>query len=195
MVFNYFFFFIFIWVHRVLAAAHGIFIESCRISLLRCQTLLLWCAGLAAHWHVDNSSLTRNWTLVPCIARQILNNWTTGKSLWFSVSNEELNFRTEKRRQNQGSETGLPGLQHLLCGFWEQRCVNACWPAMCGVLQWGLCACTWMGSSTRSSLGIGMKGSQKGRQDGGMGARLSESVGKNSGNPLAQGRSLNGSSC
>ena len=116
-------------------------------------------------------------------------------TLWFSFSNEELNFRTEKRRQNQGSETGLPGLQHLLCGFREQRCVNACWPAMCGVLQWGLCACTWMGSSTCSSLGIGMKGSQKGRQDGGMGARLSESVGKNSGNPLAQGRSLNGSSC
>ena len=46
-----------------------------------------------------------------------------------------------------------------------------------------------------SSLGIGIKGSQKGGRMAAMGARLSESVGKNSGNPLAQGRSLNGSSC
>ena len=29
----------------------------------------------------DLSSLTRDWTCVPCIARQILNHWTTQKSL------------------------------------------------------------------------------------------------------------------
>ena len=36
----------------------------------------LWCTGLAASQHVG-SSRTRDRTGVPCIARQILNHWTT----------------------------------------------------------------------------------------------------------------------
>ena len=49
---------------------HWVFTVACRLS---CSTE---CGNL--------SSLTRNWTCVPCIARQILNFWATGKSLNFS---------------------------------------------------------------------------------------------------------------
>ena len=36
----------------------------------------LWCSDLVAPWHVG-SSLARDWACVPCIGRQILNEWTT----------------------------------------------------------------------------------------------------------------------
>ena len=36
----------------------------------------LWCLGLTVPWH-EGSSRTRDWTSVSCIARQILNHWTT----------------------------------------------------------------------------------------------------------------------
>ena len=149
MVFNYFFFLIFIWVHRVLAAAHGIFIASCRISLLRCQTLSLWCAGLAAHWRVDNSSLTRNWTLVPCIARQILNHWTTGKSLWFSVSNEGTEFQNREKMAEPGLRdwSAWPTAPALwFSGADVYKCMMA--RHVPASFSGSLCACTWVGSST-----------------------------------------------
>ena len=39
---------------------------------------MLWCTSLVAPWHVE-SSLTRDQTCVPCVGRQILNQWTTGE--------------------------------------------------------------------------------------------------------------------
>ena len=125
------------------------------------------------------------------IARQILNPWTTREVYGFQLLMKELSLRPEKRWQNQDSETGLPGPQHLLHGFQEQMCVNACQPARCQHPSVGASvdAHGW-GPVPPSSLGTGTKGSQKGRQDGSVGARVSESVGKNSGNPLAQGRSF-----
>ena len=45
----------------------------------RAQGQQLWDTGLIAPWHVG-SSQTRNQTGVPCIARQILDHWTTGEA-------------------------------------------------------------------------------------------------------------------
>ena len=42
----------------------------------RAQVQVLWCICLIALQHVG-SSQTRGWTYVPCIARWILNHWTT----------------------------------------------------------------------------------------------------------------------
>ena len=58
----------FIWVYWVLVVACGIFSASCK-------DLSLWCEGLL-HSRWDLSSLTRDWTYIPCIARQSLNHWT-----------------------------------------------------------------------------------------------------------------------
>ena len=44
------------------------------------QAQLLWCMGLAALCHVG-SSQARDQTCVPCIARWILNHWTTREGL------------------------------------------------------------------------------------------------------------------
>ena len=62
--------YLFIWLRWVLAAACGIFVVSCVVFHYGVQAQLsrgMW----------DLSSLTRNWTQVPCIARLILNHWTT----------------------------------------------------------------------------------------------------------------------
>ena len=40
----------------------------------------VWCVGLVALWHVG-SSQTRDWCHVPCIAKWILNHWTTMEAL------------------------------------------------------------------------------------------------------------------
>ena len=47
----------------------------------------LSCTGLAAWWH-DGSSPTRDETGVSCIARQILNHWTTREVLDFLFKRE-----------------------------------------------------------------------------------------------------------
>ena len=87
--------FIYFWLHQVLVAAHGIFIETCGIFCCGTQaSLQLWRAGflslVQAHklsscgaraqlssgmW--DASSLTRDQTYVLCIGRWILHHWTT----------------------------------------------------------------------------------------------------------------------
>ena len=73
-----------VWVCWVLAEARRILFASCRISHWGARTptvacgLSLWCSALVAlscMW--DPSSLTRDQNQVPCIARQILNHWTT----------------------------------------------------------------------------------------------------------------------
>jgi len=52
-------------------------IVALEISSCSPQARWLWSVGLVALWHVDLSSSTRDRTCVPCIARQILNHWTT----------------------------------------------------------------------------------------------------------------------
>ena len=56
--------------------------------------LVLWaqaqqsrCIGLIASWHVQ-SSWPRDQTHVPCIGRQVLNYWTTGKFLFYFLTRE-----------------------------------------------------------------------------------------------------------
>ena len=79
--FQLLFFLIFIWVHWSLSCGtwnlhcimQDLFVAVPDSLVVVCGL----CAGLAAPWHVDNSSLTRDQTHVPCIARQILNHWTT----------------------------------------------------------------------------------------------------------------------
>ena len=80
-----------IWLHQILVEAHGVFAESCRtlctrllcsrasrLQYLRGNRL----SGCGARVSLpcsmwDLSFPTRNWTHVPCIARYILNYWTT----------------------------------------------------------------------------------------------------------------------
>ena len=66
MIFFFFFNYLFIWLHWVLVAASGIFITS----LVAARALLL--CGM---W--DLSSLTKDWTPIPYITGQILNQWTS----------------------------------------------------------------------------------------------------------------------
>ena len=71
---GFFFLYLFFWLHRV--AAWGIFLASCRI--FRCSAWILCGAqawSLQGTW--DLSSSARDRTLIPCIARRILNHWAT----------------------------------------------------------------------------------------------------------------------
>ena len=89
--------FIYLWLHRVFVAAHGLPLRAASggSSLLWCAGLLvavsssvvehsleagrpqqLWHIGLVAPQHVD-SSQTRYRTHALCTGRQILNHWTT----------------------------------------------------------------------------------------------------------------------
>ena len=67
-----FIFFIYFWLHWVFIAEHGLLtvVASLTVETGSRRT------GLAALKHVG-SSQTRDWTHVPCIARRILNHWTT----------------------------------------------------------------------------------------------------------------------
>ena len=58
--------------YDVWASHHGGFL-CCGAWALGCRLQWLWSMGLVALWHVE-SSWTWDWTLVPCIGRQILNN-------------------------------------------------------------------------------------------------------------------------
>ena len=44
-----------------------------------------WYSGLVASWHVGSSQI-RDWTHVPCIARRILDHWTTWEVLFLFLS-------------------------------------------------------------------------------------------------------------
>ena len=63
--------YLFIWLHQVLVAAHGVFVESCEIFHCGTWSLYLCLAGSMgfSSWHVGFHVL--------CIANQILNHWTT----------------------------------------------------------------------------------------------------------------------
>ena len=74
---------------------------------LCCRTLVSLIASLvaAAQDMWDLSSSTRNWTLVPCIGRQILNHWLTREVPWKSWSPKNWCFWTvvlEKTRESLG---------------------------------------------------------------------------------------------
>ena len=51
-------------------------LSCCRAGALECR---LSSCGAVAPRHVGSSSLTKDWTCVPCIGRWILNHWTTRK--------------------------------------------------------------------------------------------------------------------
>ena len=94
---SFFFFFKFVWLRQVLVAASGIFVVSCGIFSMHCTDSVVWAAAHAAsvatvcrfsswafrsasqlfHGMWDLRSMTRSWTHVPCIARQILHHWAT----------------------------------------------------------------------------------------------------------------------
>ena len=60
----------------------------------RGSACMLWCRGLAAPRHVGSSRM-RDQTCVPCIGRQILNQWTTravtGWCMFWTLRNMEMN--------------------------------------------------------------------------------------------------------
>ena len=58
-------------------------LQQLQLPGVRAQAQQLWHTGLVALWQVG-SSWTRDQTGVPCIARQILNHWTTREALRFS---------------------------------------------------------------------------------------------------------------
>ena len=51
--------------------------SSCEQGLKGTQAQWLWPEGYVALQHVGLRSLTRDWTCIPCIGRQVLNHWTT----------------------------------------------------------------------------------------------------------------------
>ena len=66
-----------------LVAVSGLrIVEAFLVLEHRLGTWAQWlqCPGLDAPWHVG-SSWTRDWNLIPCIGRQILNHWTTWEVL------------------------------------------------------------------------------------------------------------------
>ena len=69
-IISFFFIYLFIQLHRVLVAGHGIL--QCSPQILSCGT---WAQLLCSTW--DLSSLTRDRTQVPCTSRQTLSHWTT----------------------------------------------------------------------------------------------------------------------
>ena len=67
------------WAGATLVVVHGVLtvVAFPVVHRFRCIGFSsCGCTGLVAFWHVE-SSQTRNWTHVPCIARQILSYWTT----------------------------------------------------------------------------------------------------------------------
>ena len=97
-----FYLFIYVWLCWVSVAMEGLFLVAVSrghslVAVLGLLTagasfaaehrlsarglLQLWHTGLLALRHVE-SSQTRDWTRVPCVVRQISNNWTTKGSLY-----------------------------------------------------------------------------------------------------------------
>ena len=73
-------------VHRLLIAVAFLVVEQGLQSAG--SVLVTWYMVLVVLWHVG-SSQTSNGTGVPCIARQILNNWTTREVHPFLILNAE----------------------------------------------------------------------------------------------------------
>ena len=84
LVTNTFNLYLFIWLPQVRVVAWGIFVESFGISCCKTQILYLWPVGSVVTRGVSFSvawSILVPWPgmepHIPCIARQILNHWTT----------------------------------------------------------------------------------------------------------------------
>ena len=73
------FIYLFIWLHRVLVAARGIFIASCGSVCHRLSSCGIRAYLLRGMW--DLSSPTRDPSHVPCIARWIIYLWATREVL------------------------------------------------------------------------------------------------------------------
>ena len=85
--------FYFIWRHPVSVGTHAVFNASCKVFCWDAQTLAVVCRlsswGVRAsllHDLWDLTSPTRDWTSVPCTARQILSHWTTSEVPGFKLS-------------------------------------------------------------------------------------------------------------
>ena len=66
-----------------LVAEHGLYCQLQWLQLVSSRAQAqLWSVDLVAPWHVRSSG-TRDETGVPCIARQILNHWTTREAPLF----------------------------------------------------------------------------------------------------------------
>ena len=74
---TFFFKRLFIWLHWVFVVACGILLASLGIFAVahRSRSCGMWAQLLHGAW--DRSSPTKEWTNVPCVARQILNHWPT----------------------------------------------------------------------------------------------------------------------
>ena len=72
---------LFIVVHKLLIAVVSLVLKE-RLLVHRPQWL--WLTGLVTLRHVE-SSQTRDWTSVPCIARQILSHWTAREALTLCI--------------------------------------------------------------------------------------------------------------
>ena len=70
--------YLFIWLHWVLVTAHGVFFASS--GIFRCGAQYMWLP--LDMW--DLCSLTQDWTRIPCIARWIVNHWTTKEAPFLS---------------------------------------------------------------------------------------------------------------
>ena len=84
---------LFIWLHQGLAVARRISAVSCVIFHCGTQALTSWSVlawFFQGIWNL--SSLTRNWTYVLCIGRQILNHWTTRKVPSVQLLTESFNI-------------------------------------------------------------------------------------------------------
>ena len=141
-------------------------------SLLRCVGFLLWwllllrstgskhmgfrsCnawaqwlrqTGLVAPWHMG-SSRTRDWTSVPCVARQILNHWTTEKApaaaAAAAAANKSLQSCLTLCDPIDGSLPGssVPGIFQARILEWVAISFNACMLSRFSCV--GLCLTPW----------------------------------------------------
>ena len=89
----------------------------------RARAQWLWCTGLVALWHV-RSSRTRDQTVVPFIARQILNHCTTREALF---SNFLIVFPTTNGHQQPGNFIKMHNLEPY------HRPAKSKTPVMCNV--------------------------------------------------------------
>ena len=101
---------LFIVVHRLLTAMVSLVLKP---SLLVHGPQWLWLTGLVALWHVG-SSRTRDRASVPCIARQILNHWTTREALTLCI----LFIFGFYHLLHTGTHTSIT---HIHCAYWFCR--------------------------------------------------------------------------
>ena len=86
-------------------------------------TLKLRCPGLGALWHMGFISPTKDWTLIPCMGRQILNHWDSHS--WFGIFLELCCniVHTIALLRNLFSSPAVSSLRHVFCisDYFRQR--------------------------------------------------------------------------